>query len=90
MSEKKYPERGCERYYLVASGGDYDRDIDVFESYINIEKLRKKIKELLSLESYYFKGGMVKENNIHVVYGREIPWSAEKELVKEIKIDIKS
>ena len=90
MDKENYPERGHERYYLIAGGSDYDNNIREFGSYEKtregLEKLSNRIKELLGLRSNYFKGNLVPESAIHVIYGREIPWSAEKELVHEVKI----
>lgn len=74
------------KYFLIAFGGDYDRNIDIIEEFTlnEEEKLKEKIKELLGLESPYFKGGLI--DSITIIYGHKIKWFAEKELVKEIKI----
>jgi len=74
------------KYYLIAYGGDYDQDIEIFEEFDNKKLLSGRIQELLNMKSQYFEGGLVPENTIHVVRGKEIPWIVEREIIKEIKI----
>ena len=83
---KKYPKRGYERYYLVATGGDYDEKIMVFESFTDKSEVERRILELSKMKSPYFSGRMVHEKNIHVVFGREVPFVVDAEIVKKVEV----
>jgi len=82
MSDQEKESYG---YYLFACNCTHDNCESVFEFFgIGKEaKLEGRIAELLNKEHYPYN-----EKSIHVIKGKEVSFIAEKEIVREVELQV--